>query len=328
MLRLTKVSRPVAFESPGSATARDDSRPSQGSTGTLPATLPGVTRVLIADDDEQHRDLLRSLLESEGFDVLTAENGALALDLLQASRFDLLLTDLQMPKLNGLSLIAELRSTEVNRHLPVLLITGNTDQKVRVAALDLGADCISKPVHVDELLARIRSQLRLSRETWREGHLWLRDPLTGLFNRRGLLEALGREVARALRQEIPLSLLVLDLNGLNAVNDILGRPAGDRLIKACASAVASALRSHDVVARTGGDEFALVLPGAAAADTPGVIARLRRVTTATLEQTPEAWLSMVAATLSAGVPGSCEEIVQRLLETTDRARHADKPVTR
>lgn len=102
----------------------------------------------------------------------------------------------------------------------------------------------------------------------------LRDPLTGLFNRRRFDAALARELDRANRYQNPLSVLLIDLDGFKQVNDTHGHAAGDRVLVHVANLLRANVRGTDIVARTGGDEFAILLPESNAAAAKGVAAKL------------------------------------------------------
>ncbi len=142
-----------------------------------------------------------------------------------------------------------------------------------------------------------------------------RDPLTGLYNRRFLEDFLTRELPRARRRQQPFSILVLDLDGFKAYNDEHGHLEGDRLLRRVATALAGAVRSNDIIARYGGDEFVVVLP-----NTPGEPAR--RVARELLRAVPgEVGLSAGVGCLGAGV-----NTVEELLEVADRALRRAKQV--
>ena len=100
------------------------------------------------------------------------------------------------------------------------------------------------------------------------------DPLTGLYNRRSGEQRLAEEISRSHRHARPLTVLLLDLNGLKATNDTLGHPAGDQVIKHFAELLQKAIRGSDVAVRMGGDEFLAVLPECKPAEVHLVLNRL------------------------------------------------------
>ena len=129
--------------------------------GNVNGNTNGAARVLVAEDDRAVRESLVRALQLEGYTVAAANNGAEALDAVRQAEPDVLLLDVSMPLVDGLTVCRVLRSEE-NR-LPVLMLTARTETSDRVAGLDAGADdYLSKPFDLDELLARVRALLRRS----------------------------------------------------------------------------------------------------------------------------------------------------------------------
>jgi CheY-like chemotaxis protein len=152
----------LAPPAPGPGTVR-----STGPAAAPPATAPGdgadqagPTRILVADDDPQMRRLIKSVLQREGFDVLEAVDGLDALDAVERGGVDLVILDLEMPRLDGLGVLEELRAQIRTASLPVIVLTaqhGESEEK----ALDLGAqDYLNKPVQTRSLVARVRAVLK------------------------------------------------------------------------------------------------------------------------------------------------------------------------
>ncbi len=127
---------------------------------TSPST--GIPTVLVVDDNELNRDMLGRRLEKKGYRVLTACDGASALDLIAAQPIDLVLLDIEMPGLTGLDVLREVRKTRTGLQLPILMATARTDSADMVEALEAGAnDYVVKPLDFPVVLARVEAQLRL-----------------------------------------------------------------------------------------------------------------------------------------------------------------------
>jgi diguanylate cyclase (GGDEF)-like protein len=199
---------------------------------------------------------------------------------------DLILLDMRMKGMDGLEVCRQLKAKAVTRHIPVILISAFADVKEWVAGLQLGAaDYINKPFQAEELLARVKVQLALSRATIalerqaealrmaneqlqleiterkqmqeKLKEMSIHDALTGLYNY-GFFE---EEMSRFGRgRDFPVSIVMADLNGLKKVNDGDGHAAGDALIQRAAQVFKDAFRAADIIARVGGDEFAILLP--------------------------------------------------------------------
>jgi len=217
-------------------------------------------RLLVVDDEPDAREVLSEALQPD-YEILAAEDGEAAVEVARAERPDVVLMDLSMPRLDGLQALERLRSDPSTADIPVIFVSGQGDDAVKVRSLDLGAvDYLQKPFSERELRARVERTLRLVRSQIALRELAQTDPLTGLANLRAFRARLEEEVKRARRYHTPLTCVMADMDNLKPVNDELGHAAGDRAIAAVAAVIREELRETDFGARYGGDEFVLLLP--------------------------------------------------------------------
>lgn len=223
-------------------------------------------RILIVDDQEYNVMLLEQILSEAGYTNYTATRDSTQVcELHSKHRYDLILLDLQMPGMDGFQVMEGLNKLKQDDYLPVLVISAHYEQKLR--ALALGAkDFIKKPFDFLEIKVRIHNMLevRLLYQQLAETNralefMSLHDILTGLPNRRLLMDRLASALARAKRNTGRMALLYLDLDGFKQINDRLGHDAGDTLLRLVAARLAATVRQADTVARLGGDEFVIVL---------------------------------------------------------------------
>jgi len=234
--------------------------------------------ILVVDDVEDNVMLLEHLLHGAGYTSVSSTRDPREVSELQRRhRFSLILLDLQMPEMDGFQVLDELKQVEAGDYVPVLVITAQPMHKLR-ALRDGAKDFISKPFDPRELLIRIHNMLevRLLHEAARDHgktleSLALTDPLTGLANRRLLVDRLSMGMVQARRERYQMALLYLDLDGFKDVNNTMGHAAGDELLKMVAVRLQSTVREQDTVARLGGDEFVIVL-GQAGADEAAQVA--------------------------------------------------------
>jgi two-component system cell cycle response regulator len=222
--------------------------------------------ILIVDDQEANVQLLEQTLLEVGYRCITSTLDPYAVCALhRANNYDLILLDLQMPGMDGFQVMEGLKEIETDGYLPVLVITAQPGHKLR--ALTAGAkDFISKPFDMMEAKTRIHNMLEVrllykqledySREM---ESLALHDALTGLPNRRLLMDRLSLAIAHARRHKRTMAVMYLDLDGFKLLNDTLGHDAGDTLLSMAAARLVAAVRQEDTVARLGGDEFVIVL---------------------------------------------------------------------
>lgn len=240
-------------------------------------------RILIADDEAVSRLLVKSTLERLGHEVVAVDNGTAAITVLLSSNGPrLAILDWMMPGADGLEVCREIRQRS-EEYVYVILLTARDNADDMVIGLDAGADdFLRKPFNAGELRARLRSGMRVldfqsglldAQEALRH-HATL-DHLTGLWNRRMILEQLDRELSRVRREQRPLTVGMIDIDRFKAVNDAHGHAAGDAVIRNTAAAIRSQLREYDFVGRYGGEEFMLLLPGCDVGDARKIAERVR-----------------------------------------------------
>jgi len=218
-------------------------------------------KVLIIEDHPDQRDLLAIVLQREGYQVATAANGVEALEQLERDNFQIVLSDIMMPKMDGFELIKNIRSNPALKAIYVILITARIQEGDRVRGLDLGADdYITKPFSFSELLARVRVGTRVVKYQRHLEHQTQIDSLTGLYNRRAMEEKFHDEFERAKRYNHALSVLILDIDNFKTINDTYGHHGGDTALVKIAEVLRGKTRQSDFSARFGGEEFVLVLP--------------------------------------------------------------------
>lgn len=240
--------------------------------------------ILLAEDDPISRRLFEKILVKEGFAVTTVENGRKALDLLRQQFFPIVLTDWQMPEMEGPELCRAIRKENPDRYVFIIMLTSKGSKDDIISGLGAGADdYLTKPAHYAELVARIKTGIRILelekslKAAADEIHLLsITDPLTGIYNRGYINERLPQEIRRAKRYGRDFSLLMCDIDHFKKVNDTHGHLAGDAVLKEFVSCLTSVIRQQvDWAGRYGGEEFLVVLPETDQAGAMVVAERLR-----------------------------------------------------
>jgi diguanylate cyclase (GGDEF)-like protein len=224
-------------------------------------------KILIVDDSRDNVEIFAELLHALSYEEVSVTTSSTEVAALHAANnYDLILLDMHMPELHGLDVMRELKKIEHEAYLPVLAITG--DRKFEVQALKEGArDFITKPFDLHQLEARVHNllEVRLLYKKVREQsrlqqEMATHDALTGLPNRRLLLDRVEKSMQHAYRTHHRIAVMYIDLDGFKAVNDTYGHGHGDQLLKMVAERLCKATRQEDTVCRIGGDEFVVLLP--------------------------------------------------------------------
>jgi two-component system, cell cycle response regulator len=224
-------------------------------------------KILAVDDSAICRKLVELSLSGERYTVLFAKNGREALDLFAEHQPAVVITDWNMPDMGGLELCRHIRRNFQGFYSHLILLSSNTDKDQVVEGLTAGADdYLTKPFHPNELVARVevgRRIAELHRQIQAQNRLLeemaLTDALTGLPNRRAVEVWASRELSAADRYHFPFWVVMADLDFFKKVNDTYGHDAGDTVLKSFAEILKANTRQSNICARSGGEEFLLVI---------------------------------------------------------------------
>jgi diguanylate cyclase (GGDEF)-like protein len=237
----------------------------------VPKPAKPDNHVLVVDDSPIYQHLIAAHLREWGFEVLAATNGLQAWEILRRPGAPVLaLVDWVMPGMDGVELCRKLRSHEAREeYVYTILLTAKNGRADLLKAMEAGVDdFLAKPFDELELKARllvgkrlvvVQQELIAAREAMRSAATY--DGLTGLLNRREIVQSVERELSRAAREKHSVSVILADLDYFKRINDQHGHLVGDEVLKEVAQRLTSGVRSYDRVGRYGGEEFLIVLPG-------------------------------------------------------------------
>jgi two-component system cell cycle response regulator len=296
---------------------------------TRAADRPTMPKVLIVDDSATIRRILGRALAEDGYRIEEAGDGREAIERCRAEAPDLVLLDIDMPVLDGLSALRAMKDDEELRTIHVLFLTAHTAGEDVAAGLALGAqDYLRKPCDPVELRARVSTALRikaqedrLEREIQASREISTTDPLTGLGNRRRL-EAKTEELTQGRGARVPVGVLMIDADHFKRVNDEEGHAVGDVVLRIIAGRLGGAIGGDDTVVRWGGEEFVVLTPGATDVDVERLGERLR----AGVGDSPFAISHTLTlkVTVSVGCAVGALEDIDALLEAADEALYDAK----
>ncbi|HLG87643.1 MAG TPA: PleD family two-component system response regulator [Alphaproteobacteria bacterium] len=299
----------------------------------ITAEPAGNARVLLVEDGRPVVERIVSTLARDQDEVVVARTAGEAMVRVEdMPGYDLIMVSLLLAEEDGLRLCSQLRSREVSRQIPILLLADEHEMKRVAKGLELGAnDYILRPIDRNELAARVRSQIRQKRYQDRlvsnyaaSLSMALTDGLTGLFNRRYVMGHLDRLLARSGEAKKHFAVLMFDIDHFKRVNDTYGHAGGDDVLKEFAHRISRHMRNFDLVARIGGEEFLAILPDTDLATARMVAERLRSVVAD--EPMPCGQDNKVTVTTSIGITiaGDVQEPVDAILKRADAGLYRAK----
>jgi diguanylate cyclase (GGDEF)-like protein len=306
-------------------------QPSDAGSPVAPVPL----RLLLVEDEPIQRRVLERRLAKAGYLVDTAKDGQEAFARILREHYQILITDWDMPGMDGATLCRRVRQAELPGYLYILLLTGHEDVCDIVAGLEAGADdYLKKPANEAELLARLKPGARILEleRSLREAHAQVRmlsmtDALVGTFNRRYLVDQLAIEIERSKRHNRPLAVVMADIDHFKSVNDTHGHLVGDEILQQFAERVRSSIRQSDWLARYGGEEFVIVLPDTRLSEASTVAEKIRTRIASTPMPTSVAELHVTASfgvAAQAADGGFESETVLTLLNRADSNLYRSK----
>lgn len=250
---------------------------------------------------------------------------------------DLVIVSLDLENFDALRLCSQLRSLERTRTTPVLALAGREERTRILRGLDLGVnDYVLRPVDRNELIARVRTQLRRKRyvDALRDNvqnaiELAAMDPLTGLGNRRFFEKQLAEALERAAHGGRSVSLMMIDVDHFKQINDQYGHEAGDHVLRSLAQRIKGVLRRTDPVCRYGGEEFLALLPDTPLVSATRVAERVRTMVESTPFRLGAGSAQLIPVTISIGLAERGDDAnAEALMRRTDRALYASKTAGR
>jgi diguanylate cyclase (GGDEF)-like protein len=220
-----------------------------------------MKQILLIDDAPPIHALVTTLLADEQVQIHSAFDGEQGMTMAASLRPDLILLDVEMPGVDGYAICKRLKADADLFNIPVIFLTAMSSPEQKVHGLELGAaDYVTKPFNPAELLARVRGSLRTYALIQMLEQKALVDFLTGLGNRAMFKQRLAAEMSLRVRTGSELSVIVIDVDDFQSINDIQGHPFGDRVLQKIAGILTDVCRAEDVPCRLGGDAFVILTP--------------------------------------------------------------------
>lgn len=289
-------------------------------------------RIAIVDDDLISRQILKTSLNRFGHEVVEAPDGEAAWELIQESNPRFIITDWLMPRMDGLELIRNIRAAGQKNYTYIIIISGKEDKNDVVTGLEAGADdYLVKPFDVFELRARVsigvrilelETDLKIARDQMEA--MAMHDYLTGLLSRRAIYTHLIGELDRSLRENRPISVIMMDLDHFKSLNDQYGHLVGDQALCMASEQVMRNVRSYDWAGRWGGDEFMIVLPNTNSQEACAISERICSKINSVGIETSENEKVQLQASLGVVTHHTGKISIDQLIHQTDNALYAAK----
>jgi diguanylate cyclase (GGDEF)-like protein len=275
-------------------------------------------RILIVDDSKSQAMYTEKALNAAGMITQKVSNPMEVLEVLESFQPEMVLMDMYMPECNGVELAKVIRQDKHYINIPIIYLSGEEDKERQLAAMaEGGEDFLTKPVDPRHLLSTIRTRGTRAREL---SHLIARDSLTGLFNHTHILKALDEQIKVAERNKTLLCFVMVDIDHFKQVNDNHGHSVGDDVIRNLSLFLSQRLRKTDFIGRYGGEEFAVVLPGANIEDAKNIMDEIRNNFSHLLHGGQAA----ISSTFSCGIALYQGQKTSELIDLADQAMYLAK----
>lgn len=239
-------------------------------------------KLLVVEDDPVTQQAIRKELAGEDFDILEAHNGLDALDMIRDDEIRIAIVDWTVPGMDGVSLCRRIRDFNLRRYTYLILLTAEGAQGDN-GELQVADDCLTKPLSRRELITRLGVGVRILELEDKQIDLQKKllklakeDPLTNLMNRRALFDELVKELSRTVREALPLSTILVDVDDFKGINETYGYKAGDRVLIEFSQRLERVCRPYDMIGRYGGQEFMIVLPNTRKINATMVAERMKK----------------------------------------------------
>lgn len=297
------------------------------------------TSVLVVDDDQDIRKILNFVLRNSGFEIIEAVDGSDALQKYLENEVNIIISDIVMPRMDGLELCQRIKMQESLKRVYFILLSAKGELNDKITGLELGADeYIPKPFEPLEVLARVKTGERIIKLQNMLQHdaryfetLAFTDELTKLYNRRFFKETLSKEYAKARRYQYPISMILVDIDHFKSFNDKYGHSTGDIVLQTIARVLKKSIRESDIIARYGGEELSVLLSNTQRNSAIELAERLRKTVEETKVHTHYGNLSVTISigigflekeTMSTGSPNTLfEQADKALLKAKETGRN-------
>lgn len=281
------------------------------------------TTILVVDDSVVYRSSIVGILKRLHLNIFEAKDGLEALEILNENpQISLVITDYEMPNLDGHGLTFKIRETYKKDQLAIIAMSSLEDHETITKFLRFGAnDFVHKPFADNEIITRINANLELLDLFSQIKDLANKDFLTGLYNRRYFFDAGKPIFLKNRRKNTPIAIAMVDIDKFKLINDTYGHDIGDIAIKEVRSILEDNLRSSDLIARFGGEEFCILLEDINEDQTKAVFEKIRQCFEENEIITPKV---KIKYTISTGICFGLEKNLDEMIKISDEALYYSK----
>lgn len=270
-------------------------------------------KVLIIDDNGENIKIAAKFIKSDEVIIWTAMNGKIGIEVAKEKHPDIILLDIQMPEMDGFEVCKILKADKETENIPIIFMTARTDDESIENAFKVGAvDYIVKPIRKTEIIARVRTHLKLAQTIKELEKAAYTDGLTKLYNHKKIFESLDLEIKREKRYKNNLSVMMVDIDFFKTVNDTYGHYMGDIVLEKLSEIIKATIRGADIAGRYGGEEFLIIFPEISEDEAFRAGERLRKNIEAVEFE------NRIKITISGGVAEYIGETALELIEKADR----------